>query len=71
VPENRLKWSYLLFTFIVCFVFSFSTVAYSDGYYVRMVYETSKCSILMRAEEVYESGDYKLVIVSSLNVLFG
>jgi len=65
VPENRLKWSYLLFAFIVCFVFSFSAVAYSDGYYVRMVYETSKSNTLMRAEEVYESGDYKLVIVSS------
>ncbi|QIV78526.1 hypothetical protein HER11_05985 [Fervidobacterium pennivorans subsp. keratinolyticus] len=63
--ENKLKRSCLLFAFTYSFLISFSTVAYSDGYYVRMVYETSKAGTFMRSEEVYESGDYKVVIVSS------
>ncbi len=37
---------------------------FSDGYYVRMVYESSKSGTFMRSEEVYESGDTKIVIVS-------
>ncbi|QAV34103.1 hypothetical protein CBS1_01235 [Fervidobacterium changbaicum] len=46
-------------------VFCFSTHLFSDGYYVRMVYETSKAGTFMRSEEVYESGDYKIVFVTS------
>lgn len=37
---------------------------FSDGYYVRMVYESTKSGTFMRSEEVYESGDTKIVIVS-------
>ncbi len=42
----------------------FATFYFADGYYVRMVYETSKSGIFMRSEEVYEMDDIKVVIVN-------
>ncbi|MEJ5257965.1 MAG: hypothetical protein WHS64_06920 [Fervidobacterium sp.] len=38
---------------------------FSEGYYVRMVYETTKSGTMFRSEEVYESGDIKVVFVTS------
>ncbi|AMW33708.2 hypothetical protein SAMN04488510_1173 [Fervidobacterium changbaicum] len=63
--KNKQKLNSLLFTLIMLTVFCFSTHLFSDGYYVRMVYETSKAGTFMRSEEVYESGDYKIVFVTS------
>ncbi|MGB9613922.1 MAG: hypothetical protein ACP5KD_07635 [Fervidobacterium sp.] len=39
-----------------------SRLYFSDGYYVRMVYERSKLGTFMRSEEVYESGDVIKVV---------
>lgn len=51
--------------FVLCFVLLiFATFYFADGYYVRMVYETSKSGTFMRSEEVYETDDIKVVIVN-------
>lgn len=49
---------------ITLFFLILAIMVFSDGYYVRMVYESSKLGTFMRSEEVYESGDTKIVIVS-------
>lgn len=52
--------------FVLCFLLLiFGTFYFADGYYVRMVYETSKSGIFMRSEEVYETDDIKVVIVNT------
>lgn len=50
--------------FLTLFFLILAITIFSDGYYVRMVYESSKSGTFMRSEEVYESGDTKIVIVS-------
>ncbi|MGQ9856870.1 MAG: hypothetical protein ACUVQF_09045 [Fervidobacterium sp.] len=40
-------------------------INFSEGYYVRMVYETTKSGTMFRSEEVYEAGDLKIVFVTS------
>jgi len=50
---------------LILIILSFQVFVFSDGYYIRMVYETSNSVSFMRSEEVYESGDYKIVIVNS------
>jgi len=58
------EFSYFLI-YIILLMTIFYTTIFSAGYYVRMVYETSKYGNFMRSEEVYESGDYKVVIVKA------
>ncbi|GEM_PF-453233 len=54
------------FASLLSFYVVFSPVlVFSDGYYVRLVYETSKNESFMRSEEVYESGDVKIVTVTA------
>lgn len=58
--ENQEKLTKLTTLFFIILAITI----FSDGYYVRMVYESSKSGTFMRSEEVYESGDTKIVIVS-------
>lgn len=60
--SKSLKFLWLLVSFF--YLAGIQTLAFSDGYYVRMVYETTKNETFMRSEEVYESGDTKIVTVS-------
>lgn len=47
------------------FFLIFGSLAFSDGYYVRMVYESIRDNISVRYEEVYEQGDIKIVFVTA------
>lgn len=58
--ENQEKLTKLTTLFFIILAITI----FSDGYYVRMVYESTKSGTFMRSEEVYESGDTKIVIVS-------
>lgn len=58
--ENQEKFKKLITLFFIILAITI----FSDGYYVRMVYESSKSGTFMRSEEVYESGDTKIVIVN-------
>lgn len=60
---SRSKSLYFLISFFF-YLAGIQTLVFSDGYYVRMVYETTKNETFMRSEEVYESGDTKIVTVS-------
>jgi len=53
-----------LLKFTTLFFLILAITSFCDGYYVRMVYESSKSGTFMRSEEVYESGDTKVVMVS-------
>lgn len=43
----------------------FGVLVFSDGYYVRMVYENIRDNVSVRYEEVYEQGDIKIVFVTA------
>lgn len=60
--KDMTKRAFIKFT--VLFFSIISIIVFSDGYYVRTVYESSKSGVFIRSEEVYEVGDIKLVIVN-------
>ncbi|MFN6991198.1 MAG: hypothetical protein ACK4MM_00605 [Fervidobacterium sp.] len=63
---GKLKHGFLkmLLLALIFFLYGPINLLYADGYYIRMVYEESKSGSTLRSEEVFESGDIKIVKVN-------
>lgn len=54
-----------IFKIYLSLLLIFGAFVFSDGYYVRMVYESIRDNVSVRYEEVYEQGDIKIVFVTA------